>query len=42
MFLVSILQQVSDAVTGVLPAPFSDIVGQVFASIISLLGNLPF
>ena len=42
MFLVNILQQVSDTVMGIVPAPFSDLIGQVFAAIIGLLGNLPF
>ena len=42
MFLVSILQQVSDTVTGIIPAPFNDLIAQVFDAIIGLLGNLPF
>ena len=42
MFLVDILQQVSDAVTGIIPAPFSDIIAQVFGTLIELLGQLPF
>jgi hypothetical protein len=42
MVFANILQQVSDALTGLIPAPFSDLIGQVFAAIIGLLGNLPF
>lgn len=42
MFLVNILQQVSDTVTGIIPAPFSDLIAQVFSTIINLLGQLPF
>jgi hypothetical protein len=40
MFLSGLVQQLSEAFTGLIPAPFGDLLGQVFQVILGLLQGI--